>query len=119
MGETGKTLADARIALFNRAFINDSDDARNTPTGPFFEMTLSRGAQITVHDSQRATSPGVPPGLSQDLEQVLASARAVVVFAGHKKCRGPVPERVEALCRCAYPTIMDGWSDKNRHALQE
>ena len=53
-------------------------------------------------------SPDAPPGLSRDLEGVLAGADAVVVFAGHKEYRGLEPARVKGLCGCARPVIVDG-----------
>ena len=91
-----------------------------------------------MHGSPRATSPDAPPGLSRDLEGVLASADVVVVFAGHKEYRGLVPAEVRRLCGCKSPAVVDGrnavdpdaWigagfvyrgigrGDKNQHALR-
>ena len=121
-----------------RAFINGSDDARNTPAEPFRDAA---GAEVRVHDPwvDPKTSPDAPPGLSRDLEGVLAGADAVVVFAGHKEYRGLEPAQVKGLCGCARPAVVDGrnvvdpdaWiaggfayrgigrGDKNRHALRE
>jgi UDP-N-acetyl-D-mannosaminuronic acid dehydrogenase len=141
LGEAGKTLAGSKIALLGWAFINDSDDARNTPAEPFRDAALAAGAEVAVHDPwvDPATSPDAPPGLSRDLEGVLSGADAVVVFAGHKEYRGLVPAEVRRLCGCAHPAVVDGrnvvdpdaWigagfvyrgigrGDKNRHALRE
>jgi UDP-N-acetyl-D-mannosaminuronic acid dehydrogenase len=141
LAQAGKTLKGSKIALLGWAFINDSDDARNTPAEPFFEATRAAGAEVRVHDPwvDPATSPDAPPGLSRDLEGVLAGADAVVVFAGHKEYRGLEPARVKGLCGCTWPVIVDGrnvvdpdaWisagfayrgigrGDKNGHALQE
>ena len=138
LGEVGKSLAGSRIALLGWAFISDSDDARNTPAEPFRDAA---GAEVAVHDPwvDPATSPDAPPGLSRDLEGVLAGADAVVVFAGHKEYRGLVPAEVRRLCGCEQPAIVDGrnvvdpdaWigagfayrgigrGDRNRHELRE
>ena len=117
-----------------RAFINGSDDARNTPAEPFRDAA---GAEVRVHDPW--VDPDAPPGLSRDLARVLAGADAVVVFAGHKEYRGLEPAQVKGLCGCARPAVVDGrnvvdpdaWiaggfayrgigrGDKNRHALRE
>ncbi len=124
-----------------RAFINDSDDARNTPAEPFRDAAIAAGAEVAVHDPwvDPKTSPDAPPGLSRDLEGVLAGADAVVVFAGHKEYRGLEPAQVKGLCGSPHPAIVDGrnvvdpdaWiaegfayrgigrGDKNRHALRE
>jgi UDP-N-acetyl-D-mannosaminuronic acid dehydrogenase len=108
--EAGKTLNGSRIALLGWAFINDSDDARNTPAEPFYEAARAAGAEVRVHDPwvDPVLSPDAPPGLSRDLEGVLAGADAVVVFAGHKEYRGLEPARVKGLCGCARPVIVDG-----------
>jgi len=110
LGEAGKTLAGSKIALLGWAFINDSDDARNTPAEPFRDAALAAGAEVAVHDPwvDPATSPDAPPGLSRDLEGVLAGADAVVVFAGHKEYRGLAPDRVKRLCGGVRPVIVDG-----------
>ena len=95
--EVGKSLKGSKIALLGWAFINDSDDARNTPAEPFRDAALAAGAKVRVHDPwvDPVTSPDAPPGLSRDIEGVLAGADAVVVFAGHKEYRGMVPAQVE------------------------
>jgi len=141
LAQVGKTLAGSKIALLGWAFINDSDDARNTPAEPFRDAALAAGAEVAVHDPwvDPATSPDAPPGLSRDLAGVLAGADAVAVFAGHKEYRGLVPAEVRRLCGCERSAIVDGrnvvdpdaWvgagfayrgigrGDKNRHALRE
>mgnify|MGYP003768869429 FL=1 len=89
--------APSKVALLGWAFINDSDDARNTPAEPFRDAALAAGAEVRVHDPwvDPVTSPDAPPGLSRDIEGVLTGADAVVVFAGHKEYRGMVPAQVE------------------------
>ena len=77
------------------------------------------------------------PGLSRDLEGVLADA--VVVFAGHKEYRSLFAAGVRPLCGSPHPAVVDGQSvvdpdawiaggfayrgigqgDKNRHVLRE
>ena len=110
LGEVGKTLAGSKVALLGWAFINDSDDARNTPAEPFRDAAIAAGAEVAVHDPwvDPATSPDAPPGLSRDLAGVLSGADAVAVFAGHKEYRGLVPARVKGLCGCQWPAIIDG-----------
>lgn len=139
LAQAGKTLKGAKIALLDWAFINDSDDARNTPAEPFYEMARAAGAEVAVHDPwvDPKTAPDVPPGLSRDLDGVLEGADAVVVFAGHKEYRELVPVRVKKLCGCERPVVVDGrnvlepdaWidsgfayrgiggGDKNKHGL--
>ena len=140
----GKTMAGAKIALLGWAFLNDSDDARNTPAEPFYQAAIAAGAEVRIHDPwvDPETAPDVPEGadITRDLDAVLKGADAVVIFAGHKEYRTLVPAEVKALCGgCGHPVIVDGrnvaepdeWiaegyvyrgigrGDKNRHQLVE
>ncbi|MCP1715120.1 UDP-N-acetyl-D-mannosaminuronic acid dehydrogenase [Methanocalculus alkaliphilus] len=116
LAEAGKPLKGARIALLGWAFINDSDDARNSPSDPFYQAATAAGAEVRVHDPwvDPATSPDLPSpdqpdgGLTMDLEQALAGADAVVIFTGHAAYRGLVPEDVKRWCGCERPAIVDG-----------
>ncbi len=116
LAEAGKPLAGAKIALLGWAFINDSDDARNTPSDPFYRAATAAGAGVRVHDPwvDPTTSPDLPNpdqpdgGLTMDLGQALAGADAVVIFTGHAAYRGLLPERVRVLCGCERPVIVDG-----------
>jgi len=110
LGEVGKTLAGSKIALLGWAFINDSDDARNTPAEPFRDAAIAAGAGVAVHDPwvDPATSPDAPPGLSRDLDGVLANADMVVIFARHKEYQGLVPDHVKKLSGHSHPVIVDG-----------
>jgi UDP-N-acetyl-D-mannosaminuronic acid dehydrogenase len=113
LAEVGKTLAGSKVALLGWAFINDSDDARNTPAEPFRDAAIAAGAEVAVHDPwvDPATSPDAPPGLSHDLAGVLSGADAVVVFAGHKEYRGLSPARVKEVSGVSPPGGR-GWAQR-------
>ncbi|KAF1076895.1 nucleotide sugar dehydrogenase [Methanogenium sp. MK-MG] len=141
--QIGKPIAGAKIALLGWAFLNDSDDARNTPAEPFYRTARAAGAEVRIHDPwvDPETAPDVPEGadITHDLEAVLSGADAVVIFAGHKEYRALVPAAVKALCGCSHPVLVDGrnvadpdaWiaegfvykgigrGDKNRHPVGE
>lgn len=110
--QTGKTMEGAKIALLGWAFLNDSDDARNTPAEPFYQAAIAAGAEVRIHDPwvDPETAPDVPEGadITRDLDSVLAGADVVVIFAGHKEYRVLVPVEVKKLCGCSHPVIVDG-----------
>ncbi|KAF1079000.1 nucleotide sugar dehydrogenase [Methanogenium sp. MK-MG] len=136
-------LKGAKIALLGWAFLNDSDDARNTPAEPFYQAAIAAGAEVRIHDPwvDRKTAPDVPEGadITRDLDAVLRGADAVVIFAGHKEYRTLAPAEVKELCGCSHPVLVDGrnvadpdaWigagyvyrgigrGDKNQHPLVE
>jgi len=106
LAQAGKTLKGSKVALLGWAFINDSDDARNTPAEPFRDAVLAAGASVAVHDTWVERYPGVE--VLHDLAAVLNGADAVVVFAGHKDYRGLAPADIKAQCGCEHPAIVDG-----------
>jgi len=111
--QVGKTMAGAKIALLGWAFLNDSDDARNTPAEPFYQAAIAAGAEVRIHDPwvDPETAADVPDDveITHDLDAVLSGADAVVIFAGHKEYRSLNPTEVKALCgERGHPVIVDG-----------
>jgi len=45
LAQVGKGLRGVEVALLGRPFINDSEDAWNTPAEPFFEAVIVAGAE--------------------------------------------------------------------------
>jgi UDP-N-acetyl-D-mannosaminuronic acid dehydrogenase len=86
-------------AIPDRLFLNDSDDARNTPAEPYRDLLIDAGAEVRVHDPHVLQYPGVE--VSQDLD-------AVVVFAGHRQYYSLEPRQLQELSGQIHPVIVDG-----------
>jgi UDP-N-acetyl-D-mannosaminuronic acid dehydrogenase len=130
-----KKPVQAKVAILGWAFINDSDDARNTPSEIYRDLLLKDGATVEVHDSHVLDYPGVP--ISHDLENTLKGADAIAIFAGHKEYRAMRAEEIKRIVDRERPAILDGRNvvdpdeyiaegfvykgigrgDKNEHAL--
>ena len=106
LGQVGKSLDGARIALLGWAFLGNSDDARNPPSEPFRDDVLAAGATIRVHDPHVEWYPGV--SIEHDLDPVLEGADAVVIFAAHDQYRKLDPVPVKTLSGQQHPVIVDG-----------
>ena len=102
----GKDMKGSKIAILGWAFIKDSDDARNTPSEPYKEMCLKAGAEVKVHDPYVVHYPGVE--ISENVEEVIKDADAVVVLAGHSAYFNLKPEWIKAISGKANPVIIDG-----------
>ncbi len=106
LARLGKMLRNSRIALLGWAFINNSDDTRNTPSEPFYEMVKKEGAMVSIHD------PYVPEygklKISQDLEECIEGSDTVVIFAGHKQYLNLKADEVKKLTGTRHPIIIDG-----------
>jgi UDP-N-acetyl-D-mannosaminuronic acid dehydrogenase len=101
----GYALRGAKIAVLGYAFLEDSDDVRNTPAAPLADELRRRGAaRVAIHD------PFVRqedlPEVERDLEAALAGADCLCLVTAHSEYRRLVPERVQALMRHAI--VVDG-----------
>jgi UDP-N-acetyl-D-mannosaminuronic acid dehydrogenase len=102
----GKEVKGSRVAILGWAFLQDSDDTRNTPSEPCRDLLLRDGAVVTVHDPYVDRYPHVP--VSQDLEEVISGADAIAILTPHKAYRGLVPARVREWTGQERPVIVDG-----------
>lgn len=102
----GKKMKGSTVALLGWAFIKDSDDARNTPSEPYRDLCLKAGATVEVHDPYVEHYPGVE--ISDDLENVIKDADAVVILAGHSTYLNLKPDWVKELTRKSNTVIVDG-----------
>jgi UDP-N-acetyl-D-mannosaminuronic acid dehydrogenase len=101
-----KDIADAKVAILGWAFLNDSDDARNTPAEPYRDLLIDAGADVRVHDPHVLQYPDVE--ISQDLDAVLDGVDAAVIFAGHRQYYSLEPQQLQELSGQAHPVIVDG-----------
>jgi UDP-N-acetyl-D-mannosaminuronic acid dehydrogenase len=135
LGRAGKEIRGARVAVLGWAFLQNSDDTRNTPSEPYRDLLMEGGADVSVHDPYVESSPGV--SISHDLEEVISGADAIAILTGHRQYYALIPGTVRELCGKARPVIVDGrnimdpdaWirvgfvykgigrGDKNRHPL--
>jgi UDP-N-acetyl-D-mannosaminuronic acid dehydrogenase len=137
LGRVGKDMHGAKIAILGWAFLNNSDDARNTPSEVYRDLCLAESAEVVVHDPYVLTYPGVP--ISQDVDAVLGGADVVAILTGHSQYRKLDPVRCCGLTGQVHPVVVDGrnvvdpdaWiaerfvykgigrGDKNRHRIDE
>lgn len=133
----GKDLAGATVALLGWAFIQNSDDTRNTPSEPYLAAMKEAGADVRVHDPFVNAYPGIE--VSHDLDATLAGADVVTVFTAHHHYASLDPARVKELSGKEHPVIVDGRNvidpntfirmgfiykgigrgDRNNHIIQE
>lgn len=103
LAEAGRPLAGSRIAVLGVAYLEDSDDTRNTPSLPLMRALLAGGAVVVAHDphvrqedwaplwSSETSSGGAakpPVGLTRDLAEALRGADAAVIVTRHREYVG-------------------------------
>jgi len=103
---TDKPLEGAKVALLGWAFIQNSDDTRNTPAEPYLAAMEEAGAEVRVHDPFVDEYPGIE--VSHDLDATLAGADVVTIFTGHHHYASLDPVKVKELSGQEHPVIVDG-----------
>jgi UDP-N-acetyl-D-mannosaminuronic acid dehydrogenase len=81
--ERGREPKGARVAVLGVAYLEDSDDTRNTPAISVIDALQERGATVVAHDPYVRELDGYE--LTRDLEQALQGADAAVIVTKHKQ----------------------------------
>ncbi|NJD77528.1 MAG: nucleotide sugar dehydrogenase [Candidatus Methanoperedens sp.] len=102
----GKKVRGAKVAILGWAFINNSDDTRNTPAEPYYNMLLKNGAKASIHDPYVFEYGSLK--ISQDLDGCMKGADAVVIFTGHSQYKGLKAGVMKKLAGSGRPVIIDG-----------
>lgn len=98
--ESSRILEEAKIAVLGYAYSGNSDDCRNTPTGPLLRMLKNAKAEIVVQD------PYVKD-YKMSIEKVLKGAQALVLMTDHDQYRKLNLVKLKKLMR-TKPIIIDG-----------
>ena len=107
LSRAGVDVAESHIALLGWAFINDSGDARNTPSEPFYDEMESYGAGMIVHDPFVAHDEA-SVFIEDDMDAVLCGTDAIVIFTAHSEYKKLDPRTVKSLSGEDHPVIVDG-----------
>jgi UDP-N-acetyl-D-mannosaminuronic acid dehydrogenase len=97
--EAGQALAEARVAVLGYAYLENSDDTRNSPTETLVTELRKRGAQVVIHD------PFVPE-YQGDLQALCQGADAAVIMVRHDAYRAVALPDLKAWLR--RPVLVDG-----------
>ena len=79
--DAGRKLQDAKIAVLGVAFLENSDDTRNTPSKTVYDLLKKEGAKPILHDPY-VRDFEIP--FTNDLNDVIQKADAIVLMVKHK-----------------------------------
>jgi UDP-N-acetyl-D-mannosaminuronic acid dehydrogenase len=97
--DVGVPLQEAKIGVLGYAYIEDSDDTRNSPTAILVDRLVQAGAEVSIHD------PFVEEHMG-DWRETVAGCDAVVVMVAHSTYRELDPAELRRLLR--NPVLVDG-----------
>ena len=97
--EAGLEVEEARVAVLGYAYLENSDDTRNSPSEILVNRLAELGATTCVHDPWVREYQG-------DLAEVVSGCDALVVMVAHDEYRDLDLEYLRGLV--AHPVLVDG-----------
>lgn len=104
LNEAGREIIGSRICVLGYAFLENSDDARNTPTIPLLKELERRGAAYVIHDPHIERDEGYR--IESDIDSALEGCDAMVLMTKHEEYRSVTPERLKSQLRSMI--VIDG-----------
>lgn len=104
MKESGVTPKKAKIAVMGYAFIEDSDDTRDTPAAPIIKHFMDIGSDVIVHDPYVKIVDGLE--MTGDLNKALVGADCAIFVTAHSRYKSMKLKNLVQKMR--NPIIIDG-----------
>ena len=102
--ERGVRLQDARICILGFAFLEDSNDTRNTPALPLYNLLKDICREVVIHDPYVKGFEGV--ALTNKMENALRDKDCVAIVTRHKEYSNIHLDWLRDIL--ATPVIVDG-----------
>jgi UDP-N-acetyl-D-mannosaminuronic acid dehydrogenase len=104
LAERGVALDGAKVAVLGVAYLEDSDDTRNTPATAVIDTLQHKGASVVAHDPYVRELDGYE--LTRDLDLALQGADAAVIVTRHRVYYELDLARLKGIMRT--PVFVDG-----------
>jgi UDP-N-acetyl-D-mannosaminuronic acid dehydrogenase len=104
LNEQGRPLRESRIGVLGIAYLEDSDDTRNTPAQAFVRDLEAMGAEVVAHDPYVREFEEIE--LTRDLDAVLKGSDCMAIVTKHRPYFDIDLDRARKFMRT--PIIVDG-----------
>ncbi|UCD92831.1 MAG: nucleotide sugar dehydrogenase [Methanobacteriota archaeon] len=94
----------AKVAVMGYAFVEDSDDVRNTPALPIIDHFRRRGIEVVIHDPFVKGVEGI--GLTKNLNDAVGGADCAIFVTAHSRYKNLKLKNL--LQKMRTPIIIDG-----------
>ena len=106
LNEKGIKLKDAKVAVLGIAYLENSDDIRNTPSSTLIKELRSNSINVVAHDPYVRENEYDLIKIEKDLNTVLNNADCMVIATKHKEYYGMDLDKVKKIMRTHI--IIDG-----------
>ena len=111
LAERNLALSESKVTMLGFAFLENSDDSRNTPALPLFNLLSGECKKISIHDPHITEYEDLP--ITDDLVEALRDSDCVMLVTKHKEYRELSLDQLHKYMRT--PVIIDGRNVFNRH----
>jgi UDP-N-acetyl-D-mannosaminuronic acid dehydrogenase len=113
----GVPLNSATITVLGIAYLENSDDTRNTPAGPLVLLLQARGAEVRLHDPYVKSWDIPSDGILSDVYEAAKDSDCLVLVTKHAEYYDLDIDRLKSIMRT--PVIVDGRNVFNLDAAQQ
>jgi len=113
LAEAGRELVGAKVVLLGVAYLENADDARNTPAAALARLLQACRAEVVAHDPyvreadwRRALGGGVDVPLAENLWEALRGADCVALVTRHREYQALDLQGMKDAMRT--PVLVDG-----------
>ena len=111
LAEKNLVLSESKVTMLGFAYLENSDDSRNTPALPLFNLLSGECKQISIHDPHINEYEDLP--ITDDLVEALRDSDCVILVTKHKEYHELSLDQLHKYMRT--PVIIDGRNVFNRH----
>ena len=104
LAKRGKKIDGSKVAILGLAYLEGSDDTRNSPSLALHGLLRGAGASVSVFDPHVKAFDGIE--LSKSVEDAVSGADCIALMTAHREFRGLDLKKLKGLVRT--PLIMDG-----------
>jgi len=106
LNSKGLAIQDAKVTILGAAYLENSDDTRNTPAATLVSVLESKGAKITIHDPHVKEWEFGNHKMEKDLNQAIQGADCLALVTRHREYIELDLESLKGLMRT--PVFVDG-----------
>ncbi len=113
----GRRVADSIITVLGAAYLENSDDTRNTPAAPLVGALTAKGAEVRIHDPHVREWEFGPNTISSDLNECIKGSDCLVMVTKHREYLNFDFEDIKKKMRT--PVVVDGRNVFDRKLLEK
>lgn len=116
LSSQGLAIHDANVTVLGAAYLENSDDTRNTPAATLVSVLESKGATVTIHDPHVREWEFGAHEMESDLVEAVTDADCLALVTRHREYSQLNLESIKKLMRT--PIFVDGRNVLDEHDVK-